>query len=93
MESRPYKNPPGYDRQTRPPEGSSHGWIQWKGTEVCMDFWCTCGHHGHVDAEFAYYIRCVECGQVYMANGHIEMVPITAEEAAGEFSVVNSESD
>jgi hypothetical protein len=59
-----------------PFEGKPHGWIQWKGTDVCLDVYCACGHHGHVDAEFAYTIRCPECGQVYETNGHIELVPI-----------------
>lgn len=38
-----------------------HGWIQWKGTDVCMDIHCKCGFHGHVDAEFAYFVKCLEC--------------------------------
>jgi len=31
-----------------------HAWIQWKGTDVCMDVRCSCGNHGHVDADFAF---------------------------------------
>lgn len=34
------------------------GWIQWKGTNVCIDLHCECGAHGHVDAEFLYFVRC-----------------------------------
>jgi len=71
---------PGWNRQTEPKEGTPHGWIQWKGTDVCMDVYCSCGCHSHVDAEFAYYIRCPECKKVYMTNGHIELVPITEKE-------------
>jgi hypothetical protein len=33
--------------------GLPHGWIQWKGTNVCMDVYCACGHHSHIDAKFA----------------------------------------
>jgi hypothetical protein len=73
---------PGWDRQKRPAEGEAHGWIQWKGTEVCLDFHCTCGYHGHFDGDFAYYLKCGKCGAVYMLNGHIELVPITADEVA-----------
>jgi hypothetical protein len=34
----------------------SHGWIQWKGTDVCMDIHCECGTLSHIDGEFAYII-------------------------------------
>lgn len=41
------------DRQT---------YIQWKGTDVCMDFYCPkCGEHSHFDGGFAYNIRCPSC--------------------------------
>ena len=53
-----------------------HGWIQWKGTDVCMDVYCKCGYHSHVDGEFGYFVKCPKCGQVYECNGHIELIPI-----------------
>lgn len=58
----------------------SHGWIQWKGTDVCMDVYCKkCGCHSHIDAEFAYYVKCPKCGAVYMCNGHIEFIELEQE--------------
>jgi hypothetical protein len=39
--------------------------IQWKGTHVCLDFYCPCGHSGHLDADFAYFVRCPKCGTIY----------------------------
>lgn len=39
--------------------------IQWKGTDVCLDFRCVCGEDGHFDGYFAYAIRCPTCGRVY----------------------------
>lgn len=57
-------------------DGTPHGWIQWKGTGVCLDFHCKCGAHGHLDAEFAYYVKCGACGQVYEMSGHVEAHPI-----------------
>lgn len=39
--------------------------IQWKGTEVCMDVTCPCGHHGHIDASFAYSLECPACGRFF----------------------------
>ena len=35
-----------------------HGWIQWKGTNVCMDIHCKCGMLTHIDADFAYHVKC-----------------------------------
>jgi len=58
-------------------EGLPHGSIQWKGTEVCMDINCICGHQSHIDAEFLYYVQCPECKKVYSLNGHIELIEIT----------------
>jgi hypothetical protein len=39
--------------------------IQWKGTEVCMDFYCECGTQHHIDAMFVYGVKCHECGAIY----------------------------
>ena len=39
--------------------------IQWKGTDVCMDFTCECGAGCHIDAEFCYYVRCRKCGATW----------------------------
>lgn len=39
--------------------------VQWKGTDVCLDFTCTCGFDGHFDGDFAYHLRCPQCEQVW----------------------------
>ena len=40
--------------------------IQWKGTDVCLDVHCPrCGFHSHYDGYFAYYVRCAGCGAVW----------------------------
>lgn len=39
--------------------------IQWKGTDVCMDFHCECGQHSHFDGDFAYVVKCMDCGTRY----------------------------
>lgn len=72
-----------WDRQTKPSKGQPHGWIQWKGTNVCMDIHCECGHHSHIDADFAYYVKCPACQKVYMVNGHVELVPLLPGEEPG----------
>lgn len=45
-----------------PEPGST--FIQWKGTEVCMDLVCLCGKSFHVDDEFTYAVRCPYCSRV-----------------------------
>ena len=67
-----------------------HAWIQWKGTNVCMDIHCSCGKHTHVDAEFAYYVRCSACGKLWAMCANIRMVEVTAEEIAGGCEPVES---
>ena len=56
-----------------------HGWIQWKGTDVCMDIHCKCGYMSHVDDLFAYHVKCPNCGTVYLCNGHIQLIEIEEE--------------
>jgi len=46
-------------------------YIQWKGTDVCIDFHCLCDTEddvagvGHFDGYGMYAIRCPRCGRVY----------------------------
>ena len=56
--------------------GKPHGWVQWKGTDVCMDVYCACGHHSHIDAGFAYNVECPACHRVYLCNGFIELIEL-----------------
>ena len=69
-----------WNRQTATYKGRPHGWIQWKGSTVCMDLHCACGESTHIHAEFLYVVCCGKCGRNYFVNGHIEMVPMTEEE-------------
>lgn len=49
------------------------GWIQWKGTGVCVDIHCACGEMSHFDGEFMYYIQCCHCGRKYSCDGNIRL--------------------
>jgi hypothetical protein len=60
-------------------KGLPHGWIQWKCSDVCMDIYCACGEHSHIDADFAYHVKCPSCGKVYMVNGHVELIALEEE--------------
>ena len=55
------------------PEGTPHGWIQWKGTDVCLDFHCACGSHLHFDTYFLYAVRCLDCQRMYTVGAHVQV--------------------
>ncbi|BAK52839.1 hypothetical protein F373_gp027 [Bacillus phage SP-10] len=63
------------------PEGA-HGRIQWKGTDVCMDVYCKCGYHGHIDEYFVYHVRCPKCKRVYACNAWVELKELSDESEA-----------
>ena len=54
-----------------------YGWIQWKGTDVCIDIWCKCGAVMHFDGSFMYYVQCLYCHQIWEMDGHIQMHPMS----------------
>lgn len=74
------------EREAKPEDGKPAAWLQWKGTDACMDVFCVCGALGHLDGSYSYRIVCSACGRTYWANGHIELIPLTDEEvkAGGE---------
>ena len=67
---------PDYPSLHVPKPTAPHGWVQWKGTDVCMDVHCACGELVHVDGEFAYFVRCVKCGQKYEVGGYVVLYPV-----------------
>lgn len=62
------------------PETPAYGWIQWKGTDVCIDLHCTCGTHGHFDGDFMYSVQCNECGRKYAVGCNVKLIPLDTEE-------------
>ena len=68
---------------TNPFEDHPHGWIQWKGTKVCMDCYCECGAQFHIDAAFAYHVKCLECNTVYEVGGHVKFYKLNYEPSSG----------
>ncbi len=71
---------PGHERQSKPEHGTeAYGSLQWKGTDACIDVYCSCGEQYHLDADFIYYAQCPYCEKVFLANPHIELVPLTAK--------------
>lgn len=80
-----------YANKAKPP----YAWIQWKGTDVCADIHCSCGHMSHIDASFAYYVKCPKCGQHYGLCGDIKLVPVSEDELRddGTHSIVYPTED
>jgi hypothetical protein len=54
--------------------------IQWKGTDVCMDVWCSCGRNFHIDSDFAYAVQCRHCEKRFEMSAVIEMREIPQDE-------------
>ncbi len=75
--SRHYKDV--YEKQDNP-KGEAHGWIQWKGTQVCIDLYCKCGYPGHVDTEFFYHYECPKCNQKYAVGQNVKLIPLNEEQ-------------
>lgn len=48
-----------------------NAFVQWKGTDVCMDFWCDCGAQCHFDGYFAYVVKCPHCSALWQMPSHI----------------------
>ncbi len=57
-----------------------HGWIQWKGTDVCIDLHCACGELLHADSEFLYGFKCLSCKRSYALGAHVALHELTAAE-------------
>lgn len=48
-----------------------YAFIQWKGTDACVDFHCECGAHHHIDDMFLYAIKCHICGTIWEMPHHL----------------------
>ena len=63
-------------------EGKPHGWIQWKGTDVCIDLHCSCGESCHFDGDFLYYWRCPTCNKLWETGTHVAMHEVPPDKIA-----------
>lgn len=63
------------------PKEGPYGYIQWKGTRPCIDLYCKCGHHGHLDADyFFYHYQCPMCGTKYAVGCIVKLMELSEEE-------------
>lgn len=59
------------------PDTDAETFIQWKGTDVCMDFHCRCGQSSHLDDDFAYSVRCPHCGRTFDLGTQVRAIETT----------------
>jgi len=57
--------------------------VQWKGTDVCLDFNCPCGQFSHIDGFTFSYIKCFACGQNYKLASEIPFEAVDESETVG----------
>jgi hypothetical protein len=70
--------------------------IQWKGTNVCLDFHCPCQpeedtYAAHFDGYFAHYLQCGACGAIYEMGTQVKARRLAdGEKPAGEPQVLRN---
>jgi len=64
--------------------------VQWKGTNACVDLWCTCGRHLHFDGWFGYAFAC-PCGKVWHWPLQVPLAP--GPHASGIVHLLSAEDD
>jgi phage FluMu protein Com len=61
-------------------ERKGNTFIQWKGTDVCIDIHCpNCKAHSHIDDYYMYYFKCAKCGKIYAMSQSVEMIDLPKE--------------
>lgn len=73
-----------YQHDVQYADDEPYGWIQWKGTNVCIDLHCVCGGDGnpigHYDGDFMYSVQCVQCGRKYAVGQNIKLIELNTPE-------------
>ncbi len=59
-------------------------YVQWKGTDICADLHCDCGHHTHVCGDFMYTAMCEKCEQHYRLDEHITITKVDKDWRVGD---------
>lgn len=57
--------------------------IQWKGTDVCMDFTCGCGASDHIDGFFVCAVKCPKCDTLWVMP--ITLHPVRAGDETDQY--------
>ena len=71
------KSPYEYQREVDPtPEDGTHTFIQWQGTNVCMDFSCKCGQSMHFDTDSLFFVQCCGCHTKYIMSSYVRAIEV-----------------
>lgn len=63
-------------------EDDTRSFIQWKGTNACVDLVCPrCNHRAHFDGYFLYAWKCSNCSAYYAMPIYLTPIPIAVEQA------------
>lgn len=71
-----YDNPvtPGAPMEEPDPDPAPlMAFVQWKGTDVCMDVPCSCGTTFHVDGMGAFAVQCPNCGEAFASPSYVRL--------------------
>lgn len=53
--------------------------VQWKGTDLCMDFNCPdCACFAHFDGAFAHHVECPCCGALFKMPTELPIVKVNS---------------
>lgn len=64
--------------------------LQWKNTDVCLDFYCECGMQGHFDGYILLDFTCGRCQKVYKLTSTPELE--LSENSTGHLTVIEDEN-
>lgn len=61
------------------PNKLPYAYIQLHSSNICGEFHCTCGATGHVDAEFLFLVKCLDCNKVYQIVPYFHLREVEPE--------------
>jgi hypothetical protein len=64
--------------------------LQWKGTDACLDLYCACGQDLHFDGYFAHELTCGHCGQTWELPHKLAVTPV---EPSRQLTLIFDETD
>lgn len=72
-------------------DGRPGSFIQWKGTDLCMDFLCPCGGGAHICETFVYAVQCGRCGRKWHLSPTVSVREVMPGEDDGSSTFVMEE--
>lgn len=67
----------GFEKEIQ--DSGPFGWIQYKGSDICVDIHCSCGELSHYDGDFAYAVRCPHCQKAWVLGQTVRLVELSQD--------------